>query len=231
MFHSSANRVILIYLFTARMPLMSRLTIEERNDLKLWARIHVRSGYEPVEEIEEILLDLCNDFESPLSERDRLYEIRSIVIQAIRDLREDQLTWPVLTDSDRLELAFDILEDNGIVARQNFTCCGTCGASEIVIEMEDYEVCGRPARGYAFFHQQDTESAVENGNLYLSYGATNTSDEDVLLKIGQEVFRTLKSVGLDTHWDGQLDHRIGINMQWQRRWEGAIPKPMKRWPF
>ena len=56
---------------------MTRFTTEERDDLKVWARIHVRGGYEPVEEIEEILLDLTEEFESPISERDRQSEIRS----------------------------------------------------------------------------------------------------------------------------------------------------------
>tara|TARA_R100000365_G_C2747802_1_gene78108 strand:+ start:3556 stop:4251 length:696 start_codon:yes stop_codon:yes gene_type:complete len=231
MFHPSANRVILITWFRTPEASMSRLTTEERDDLKLWARIHVRGGYEPVEEIEEILLDLSEEFDSPLSERDRQTEVRSAVIQAIEVLREEQTGWPVLTDFDRLELAFDMLEDKDIVARQNFTCCGTCGASEIGIEIEDFESFGRAARGYVFFHQQDTESAVETGNLYLSYGAANNNADVVFLDIGQEIHDTLKAVGLNVHWDGQLEHRIGVTMDWQRRWEGAIPKPMKRWPF
>ena len=148
---------------------MTRFTTEERDDLKVWARIHVRGGYEPVEEIEEILLDLTEEFESPISERDRQSEIRSALIQEIEAVQSEQAKWPVLTDFDRLELAFDMLDDKDIVARQNFTCCGTCGAAEINLEIEEFEAYGRRARGYVFFHQQDTESAVESGNLYLSY--------------------------------------------------------------
>ena len=169
---------------------MTRFTTEERDDLKVWARIHVRGGYEPVEEIEEILLDLTEEFESPISERDRQSEIRSALIQEIEAVQSEQTKWPVLTDFDRLELAFDMLDDKDIVARQNFTCCGTCGAAEI----------------------------------------NNTADA-VFLQIGQEIFDTLKAVGLNAHWDGKLEHRIGITLEWQRRWESAVPKPMKRWPF
>ena len=108
---------------------MTRFTTEERDGLKVWARIHVRGGYEPVEEIEEILLDLTEEFESPISERDRQSEIRSALIQEIEAVQSEQTKWPVLTDFDRLELAFDMLDDKDIVARQNFTCCGTCGAA------------------------------------------------------------------------------------------------------
>ena len=104
-------------------------------------------------------------------------------------------------------------------------------AAEINLEIEEFEAYGRRARGYVFFHQQDTESAVESGNLYLSYGASNNTADAVFLQIGQEIFDTLKAVGLNAHWDGKLEHRIGITLEWQRRWESAVPKPMKRWPF
>lgn len=231
MFHSSANRVILTSPFTAAGAPMTRFTTQERDDLRIWARIHVRGGFEPVEEIEEILVDLSEEFDSALTERDRRHEIRIAVIQAIDTLMEEQASWPVLTDVDRLELAFDMLEDKGIISRQNFTCCATCGASEIATEIEDFEAYGRPARGYAFFHQQDTESVVDTGHLYLSFGAANGETDAEFVEIGQEVFEALNAVGLKVRWDGKLEHRIGITMKWQRRWERAVPKPMKRWPF
>ena len=210
---------------------MTRFTTAERDDLKVWARIHVRGGYEPIDEIEDILLDLTEEFDSRISERDRQSEIRSAVIQEIEALRSEQAEWSVLTDFDRLELAFDMLEDKDIVARQNFTCCGSCGATEIGIEIEEFEAYGRPARGYVVFHQQDTESAIETGHLYLSYGASRNTADGVILEVGQEIVDTLKSVGLKVHWDGKLEHRIGVSLAWQRRWEGPVPQPLKRWPF
>lgn len=51
------------------------------------------------------------------------------------------------------------------MARQNFTCCQTCGLAEIDDEIEVVRAEGRPVRGYAFFHQQDTAGAVEGGSL------------------------------------------------------------------
>ncbi|MFT5775307.1 DUF6891 domain-containing protein, partial [Hyphomonas sp.] len=139
---------------------MNRLKADERDDLKMWAHIHVRGGYEEIDEIEDILFELTEDFETTMSERDRRVEVRQVLVTAVQALVDEQENWPVLTDYDRLELAMDTLEDNGIVARQNFTCCGNCGAAEIGVEIEDYEAMGHLARGYVFFHQQDTESAV-----------------------------------------------------------------------
>lgn len=210
---------------------MTKMTTDERDDLKMWARLHVRGGYEPLEEIEEILLDYAQDFRSPLTERDRQIEVRNALVHAVSALVQDQETWPVLTDFDRLQLAFDRLEEEDVVARQNFTCCGTCGAAEIGVEMDDYEeITGREARGYVFFHQQDTESAVESGSLYISYGASDaTAPTEESVGVGQRLFDILQSVGLKPIWDGKINHRVGVAIDWKRRWEGATPKPIKRW--
>jgi hypothetical protein len=113
------------------------------------------------------------------------------LVHAVSALMEDQESWPVLTDFDRLSLAFDMLEDEDIVARQHFTCCGTCGAAEIGIEMDDFrDMAGREPTGYVFFHQQDTESAVESGSLYISYGAADaTASPEENIAIGQRLAR------------------------------------------
>ena len=210
---------------------MSKMTTDERDDLKLWARLHVRGGYEPLEEIEEILLDYAQDFRSPLTERERQIEVRNALIHAVSVLVEEQAGWPVLTDFDKLELAFDMLEDEDIIARQNFTCCGTCGSAEIGAEMDDHEdMTARPPKGYVFFHQQDTESAVESGSLYISYGAADaTAPAEASIAIGQRLFDVLQAVGLKPIWDGKINHRVGLAIDWKRRWEGATPKPIKRW--
>ena len=210
---------------------MTKMTTDERDDLKMWARLHVRGGYEPLEEIEEILLDYAQDFRSPLTERDRQVEVRNALVHAVSMLVEEQDSWPVLTDFDRLSLAFDMLEDEDIVARQHFTCCGTCGAAEIGIEMDDFQdLSGREPKGYVFFHQQDTESAVESGSLYISYGAADaTASPEDNVAIGQRLHDVLQSVGLKPVWDGKINHRVVLAIDWKRRWEGAMPKPIKRW--
>lgn len=212
---------------------MSRLTEEDRNYLDQTARSLVRGGYEPLEYIEESLLELVEDETEALSERDLRIEVRNALIRAVADLTRDQATWPVLTDYDRLKAALDTLETEGIVARENFTCCGTCGAAEIGAEIEDFAAeTGRHAKGYVFFHQQDTENAVDGHGLHFNYG---TAEEDWTeaksLAIGQRLFDALKSVGLTPDWDGTIDHRVAVSLSWQRRWEGQTPKPIKRWFF
>ena len=90
---------------------------------------------------------------------------------------------------------------------------------------------GDKARGYVFFHQQDTESAVEGHGLYFSYGAAHSELDAAHIAIAQELFDVLQAVGLKPHWDGKIDHRVGVVLDWKRRWTDDVPVPLKRWSF
>jgi hypothetical protein len=131
-------------------------------------------------------------------------------------------TWPVPTACDRLDRAFASLERAGIVARQHFSCCGTCGAAEISDEIEAARA-RRPVRGYTFFHVQDTESAVAGDGLHLAYGAASAdgiTEEQwnrAAIAVGHEVVAALRAEGLDASWSGDLDERIHVPLEWRRR--------------
>ncbi|GAA3057235.1 hypothetical protein GCM10017562_22600 [Streptomyces roseofulvus] len=64
--------------------------------------------------------------------------------------------WEGVTDPERLTAAFAGLERAGIVAREHFTCCRTCGTAEIGAEEGADE-----ARGFVYFHRQCTETAAD----------------------------------------------------------------------
>jgi hypothetical protein len=127
-----------------------------------------------------------------------------------------QADWPEVTDCDRLDATFAALEDKGIVSRQNFSCCGTCGSSEIWDEINIQRSAGVDVQGYTFFHMQDTESAVEGFGLYLNYGSTEDGEESSV-SIGRDIQNELHKFGLQTDWDGKLSKRIRVPLNWQRR--------------
>lgn len=124
--------------------------------------------------------------------------------------------WPTHTDCDKLDAAFAALEADGVIARQNFTCCGTCGSAEIWDAIATFETTYGPARGYAFYHVQDTESAVEGGGLYLNYGAVEDG-EAAALTIARDIVAELEAHGLQTDWNGSWNQRIGVALDWKRR--------------
>lgn len=163
-----------------------------------------------------ILTNANQQFEEELPRPVLRRQASAALRQALAEHRAAEETWPGLTDCDRLDAAFAVLEAEGIVARQNFTCCGTCGASEIWEEIEAEQEAGAVVQGYAFFHMQDTEAAVEGDGLYLNYGACAEGDA-AAIATGHRIVAALEAQGLSTGWDGRLATRIGVSLDWKKR--------------
>jgi hypothetical protein len=192
----------------------SVLTAESFDELHEFVRLHVAAGYASADEIVNAALDSFMDgTHDPAAVR---AAAAALADQAITAHHADQAAWPERTDCDRLDAAFAELEHAGIVARQHFSCCATCGAEEIHDEIHDATREGQPPRGFTFFHIQDTEHAVAGESLYLSYGSANR-DRTEALAIGQEVVETLSRHGLEPSWNGRFAHRIALPVVWQRR--------------
>ncbi|RAS61697.1 hypothetical protein C8D87_109141 [Lentzea atacamensis] len=92
----------------------------------------------------------------------------------------EQTSWQGETDPERLTRAFAALQEAGMTARENFTCCHSCGQSEIGGEG------GSDARGFAYSHTQCTDSAAAGHGLTLLYGGFDGSSETTAA-IGHEV--------------------------------------------
>ncbi|GIJ99518.1 hypothetical protein Aspvir_001651 [Aspergillus viridinutans] len=124
------------------------------NDITQDARVRVLTGLYSQEEILEQLID---SYELP-------EHGTTVVQQLIQSLWNQQLeeeaSWPDQpTDVEKLENAFSRLEDEDhIICRMNFTCCGGCGNAEIGGEADESHI------RYCFFHQQDTEAAVKGAS-------------------------------------------------------------------
>jgi len=136
-------------------------TIRERLGILL------RTGFTPLDEIAEIVAE-----ELELDPEDAAVAelLEHLLDEECEQLRLEQRSWPEVTDCERLELAFSRLEEEGIVARQNFTCCNNCGRSEIKDELSE------DSAGWAFYHMQDTERAVTGGGLFIAYDAVDLDD-------------------------------------------------------
>ncbi|MEU8539117.1 hypothetical protein AB0C52_03805 [Streptomyces sp. NPDC048717] len=117
-----------------------------------------------------------------------------------------------LTDPERLTAAFAALDDAGIITRENYTCCRTCGIGEIGGEDGAEE-----ARGYVFFHEQCTEGAAAGGALFLLYGGFDESGETTAA-VGREVTEALRGQGLTVAWDGDPESAIQVTgLDWRKR--------------
>ncbi|AQZ66377.1 unnamed protein product [[Actinomadura] parvosata subsp. kistnae] len=135
-----------------------------------------------------------------------------------------QARWPATTDNDRLSLAMGELAQAGILAREHYTCCMTCGITDIRGEIAGLS----GVRGYVFYHEQDAERAVAGDGLYLAFGRGDLEDAPRADRIGAEIAEALRRRGLRVEWDGDAGQRIHVPMTWQRRrfaWLSHHPQP------
>ena len=187
------------------------LAPDVRDESVAHVRTAVAAGYLAEKEIVEQATEL---FGEEADEKAVRGFVRESATAAFKAHGEAEKSWPAVTDYDRLRTAFRALERDAIVARENFTCCQTCGSDEIRGEVEKFK--GGPAKGYAFFHQQDTERAVTSGGLYLAYGATADS-EAAALDVARRIVKAFEDAGLAVEWDGSWNRRILVKLNWQRR--------------
>lgn len=180
--------------------------IKLRNEIELL----VTAGFESRDEIIQSAIDSFCDVHDP----DEIKTFAEpLTDELLREHAAMQTHWSHPTDCDRLSEAFAELNRASIIARQNFWCCQTCGIAAVEDELKKV----RGAKGYVFFHEQDTESAVRTGTMYLSCGSVNAKKESIV-QIGHEIVKVLTQHGFDVHWDGDFKRRILINhLDWKRR--------------
>lgn len=169
--------------------------------------------------------DDAGDFASYMDDEEDITEAELVALYegllAVRRAQQEGFG----TVTSNLTAAFDELNEAGVVARQDFACCGSCAAAEIHDERDD----SRHWKGWIWYHQQDTESLLdsEDGSVYIGYGAYPAEDfdeaayeklkkkqkiaiyeQDVRTLLDATVFPIFARHGLGVHWDGDLDTRI-----------------------
>lgn len=112
-------------------------------------------------------LDLGYDDEEGKLWEKRAEEYTEELIKRRRAFAAELGITPEMQKNSNLNRAFAALEEEGVIARQNFTCCGTCASAEIWDEIDD----SREWKGYIYFHQQDAESLAESGGTYVGFGS------------------------------------------------------------
>lgn len=130
---------------------------------------------------------------------------------------QEQMKWTGITDCDRLVSAFDDLRTQGVVCCENFSCCGSCGSSEIWDVVDIAQQSGQNVIGYVFYHQQDTERAVEGDGLCFNYGAVSGPSEAT----AHALVTALRTAGLAPEWNGSSSTRVFVPLNWRRRMLGT----------
>jgi len=172
----------------------------------------VWSGFYDAPEVREIVLEEI--FEP--GEVDPEWVEKQIDGEFVRKL-EVERAWPVVTDCDKLDRAFDELNGMGIIALQNAGYTQDEGIEDVT---EMYEELGGEdslVEGYCFYHGQDLERAVDGQGLLLTFGDI-LGNEAKGEEIGERIVEVLHQHGLAVNWSGTIDERIELpEIEWRRR--------------
>jgi hypothetical protein len=186
---------------------------EAHDDLHEFIAYRIREGFESAHEIVENAQEWAYQH---YGRGDLLPEIKRFTAEALAAHQAEQSGWGPTTDCDRLDAAFAALNAQGIVARQDFSCCNNCGFTEIWDEVEE-AVKQQPIEGYVFYHLQSTERAIKTGQLLMAYGCVE-NDPKSLQGVGNTIVAELRRAGLHASWGGTAGHPIVVEgMVWRRR--------------
>ena len=136
---------------------------------------------------------------------------------------------PEIVENTNLNQAFAVLEKNGIIAWQNFSCCGTCASAEIWDVTDE----SREWLGHVFYHEQDAKTLTEAGGTYVAFGSflaypRDERDWEALSEVRKEesnekhrelsvalmkdcIAPVLVRYGLRVDWNGRFDTRPYID--------------------
>ncbi|MEU7591000.1 hypothetical protein AB0A95_32490 [Micromonospora sp. NPDC049230] len=191
---------------TDRIPEPGRSAIED----ELWAWI-VRGETDADE-----FVDYFDDDDERCGATDE--ELIAAHEKASAARRAQQRGWGEVRSN--LTRAFAELNELGWLARENFSCCGTCASAEIHDERDD----SRHWHGYVWYHQQDTESLIASGDgsVYLGYGAYPSVDFD------EVAYADLSEAEQQAHYQADLERllddvvfpvlrRHGMRVEWNRQ--------------
>lgn len=184
-------------------------------------RHKLAQGFDPHKQIREEVAEALADDHEPIAVQSA---VDSIFSSLVAEHEAEKVTWPAVTDCDRLDAASEQLNARGIMARHHWWCCGSCGASVIPAEFDrlDGQWQGVPIIGYRFYHMQDTESAVEGGGICLNFGSCETAPneqayEEQSVRVARTVCAALTAHGLKITWNGSYGQRPSVKLTWQRR--------------
>ncbi len=182
--------------------------------LKHYVTHEVRGGFASVTDIPAAAVEVVTA--EDIEPADLLPYAEQYTADSLVQLHEEQQFWPDVTDCDRLDQAFADLEKTGLLSRQDFSCCQPCGHGDMSDEIESAIAQGRTVRGYTFYTWQDTEWTVDGQDLCLTYASVEDGD-GATIAVGHEVVSALRASGLSVEWDGSIEKRIVVSVEWRRR--------------
>ena len=111
--------------------------------------------------------------------------------------------------STALQSAFAALRGQKIIVAQKHLCCGGCASADLFQRAERMSKRGLEVKGAVYFHEQDFEHAMSDGQLYIGYGGFGDVDDK---DIAKRITDALEVYHVPYKWDGNTSTRILITL-------------------
>ena len=118
--------------------------------------------------------------------------------------------------TNKLTKAFAIMRNFGLIAKQNYLCCQSCGCFGMATLANELKDKGKEPIGYAFYHNQDKANMVKSGKFYIAYGGFDTTKYGKFglddKTVGEKIMKALKLLDIEAEWNGNPNTRIFVKV-------------------
>lgn len=171
-------------------------------------KVQVWSGFDSYDDIQDLISDLLEDGADEGMLRD------SVDIEFNEKYTAEQ-SWPDITDVDKLDQVFQILNSNGILCLHNAGYTMSDGHEDAHTALSKH--ANGQFFGYCFYHGQDVERAFMGEGLTLAYDHI-AGDVPDKIKVATKIQQALEQAGFSLEWNGTVEERIRLpNFDWKHR--------------
>jgi hypothetical protein len=131
--------------------------------------------------------------------------------------KKAEATWPATTDFDRLDAVFMALDTSGILALHNAGNTQSDAHGDAGQLWHDRGGRTSGLRGYVYYHGQDLERVVSDGQLYIGFGIFEGSNA-APIEIARQAGTALTKAGFTVKIPANADERILMTgIDWKKR--------------
>ncbi len=177
-------------------------------------RPHVWGGFETRDGLYEAAETFLGEPE--LTDADKAW-IKTEIERQWAEKKKAEATWLEKTDFDRLDAVFQALDKSGILALHNAGNTQSDARGDAGQAWHDRGGLKSGLRGFIFYHGQDLERVIDDGQLYIGYGVVEGSKEQAV-EIAREASTALSKAGFAVAVPPNADERILVTgIDWKKR--------------
>lgn len=192
------------------------LSEEERSFVLATLRSLVWSGFDGPDAMREAALESLDDWPDTPSPR-RIWVEAQLEAMIAGKKREEE-GWPILTDCDRLEAAFDALEDQGLIAIHAAGFSLEEARLDAMQEFSGRGGAGAGLKGVVFYTLQDVATALETHALPVHVSACRPGEAQADAAVAALVRRALEGAGLSLAAPGDDPAVVTLApIEWRKR--------------